>query len=223
MRSIQRPSPLPPIHPAGPLAIWLAPADSGQPPVSATTTNHREPHRHQPDLQHASAYPRRQTHHDLQPSGWTETLNRDHNPAETPPIPTSTPFTIWPRVLHYIHSGLAWFAGTFRRHRHKGYDRLGDAFTTLPSEPPRLQPLTHAPPGGGLHPPKALGARGGPWPPPSPCPSTRPAHTRARACAYARRALPGPGTPMDGPSSWPVPGDGPFLPKDIVNSTSKGR
>ena len=46
------------------------------------------------------------------------------------------------------------------------------------------------------------------------------ARASARACEHAHRALPGPPGPiMDGPSSWPVPGDGPFLPKDIVNST----
>lgn len=54
--SIQRLSPLPPTHPASPLARWLAPANSEQPPASATTPNHRELLRHQSDLQDATAY-----------------------------------------------------------------------------------------------------------------------------------------------------------------------
>jgi hypothetical protein len=195
MRLIQRPSLLPPTHPAGPLARWLAPADSGQPTASATTTNHREPRRHQPDLQHASAYSRPLgTQQDLQTS---EMPNRNHDPSETPPISTAMPLTIRPCLLHYIHSELAWFAGTVRRHRHKGYDRLGDAFTTLPSEQPRPQPPhthTHR---GGLAPHQGPWRTEGPSAPPLPVPARprAPASTRTRACAHTHCALPGPWTP----------------------------
>ena len=67
----------------------------------------------------------------------------------------------------------------------KGYDPLGDAFTTLPSEQPRPQsPNTHIPLGGGFGSPQAPQRTGGALAP-----------LRARACARARRALPGAGTP----------------------------
>ena len=170
--SIQRPSPLPPSHPAGPLARWLAPANSVQPPASDTTTStthQRELHGHQPDLQHATPYSRLQTQHDLHPPDRSEMLNRGLAPSDTPPLSAATPLTFRPRLLHYINSGLAWFAGTVRRHRHKGWDRLGDAPTTRPLEQPQ-PPSPHSPPprGGPRPPPTLPGARGGPRPPPLP-------------------------------------------------------
>ena len=81
-------------------------------------------------IQDATTYPWPQTQHDRQPPGRTKILNRDHSPSEeTSPIPSVTPLTIRPRSLHYINSGIAWNAKTFCRPRHKGYERLGDAFT----------------------------------------------------------------------------------------------
>ena len=223
---IQRPSPLPPSHPAGPLARWLAPANSVQPPASDTTTStthQRELHGHQPDLQQATPYSRLQTQHDLHPPDRTEMLNRGHAPSETPPLSAATPLTFRPRLLHYINSGLAWFAGTVRRHRHKGWDRLGDAPTTRPLEQP--QPPSHhsLPRGGASDPPKPPRRTGEPLGPPMPAPAqSASASVPARARAPAAHC-PGPGPTLDGPSSWPVPGDGyPFLPKDTINSSFKG-
>jgi hypothetical protein len=182
--------------------------------VPPQPVNHRELLRHQPDLQHATAYPRPQTQHDLQPPGRTEMLNRDHTQSETPPIPTATPLTIGPRWLHYINSGPAWFAGTFCRHTNaKGmtawetHSRLG------PLNNRGLNLLTHTTPGEGPRPPPRPPAHGGVLGPPR-------AHARARARARARALpaltptahCPGPGPPMDGPPARPVPGDGPFLP-----------
>ena len=137
----------------------------------------------------------------------------------------------------YMHSGppLAWFVVrrgpyliTIRRHRHKEYDRLGDAFTTLPSEHSRPQPTT--PPlttprrGGRLTSTQAPWSTGGPEGPPCPCPRERPCarpHPRPRMRARPPRTAQGRDPIMDGLSSWPVPGDGHFL--LIVNSTSNGR
>ena len=128
--------------------------------------------------------------------------------------PLHPPLTTRPRLLHYIHSRLAWFARTFRRHRHKGYGRLGDAFTTLPSEQPRPQPphtLTH--PGGGPRPPRPP-EHGGALRTPRARGSERArarARTRARTRAHAHRALPGPGVPnkraflMACTRGWPFP------------------
>ncbi len=145
-------------------------------------------------------------------------LNRDHTSLETPPTPTAMPFTIRLCLLYYIHLGLAWFAETSRRHRHTGYDHLGDAFTTLPSKKNRgLNFLTHIPPGGACllrETPVHGGAFGTPRAR-ARAQARACARTRARACAYARRTLPRPGTHDGGPSSWLVPGDSSSLPRKI--------
>ncbi len=172
-------------HPAGTLARRLAPASFRQPLTSATTPKHRELLRQQSNLQDTNVYPRPQAQHDLQTPGRNEMRNKDHTPLETPPTPTATSLTIRPNLLHYINSGLAWFAETFRRPRHKGYARLGDAFTTRPSEQPRPQPpLTHTPRGWASPPPPSPPAHGWARGHPCACPGARP-----RALLYPRPGL----------------------------------
>ena len=55
MRSIQRPNPVPPSNPAGPLARWLASAVAGRRSSGATIHNRREPPRHHTDQQDVTA------------------------------------------------------------------------------------------------------------------------------------------------------------------------
>ena len=91
-----------------------------------------------------------------------------------------------------------------------------------------LHLLTHPPREGASAPPEPPRRTGGPSGPPVPVPARAraPASASASAPAPARTPAahcPGPGPPLEGPSSWPVPGDGyPFLPKDTLNSSFKG-
>jgi hypothetical protein len=154
-------------------------------------------------------------------------LHMDHNPLETPPIPTATPSP--PGLACYTTStpgsrgSQEPFADT---------DTKGMTASETRSQPCLLNNRGHhlfntPPRRGALHPPKLPGAREGPRAP------------RARACARARArarnhsparahahlALSGPGIPngraflIARTRGWPFP----FLPKDIVNLMSKGR
>ncbi len=123
-------------------------------------------------------------------------LNRDpHAPSETPPIPTATPLTLWPRLLHYINSaGLRCLQEPFADTDTKGGTALETRSQFGPLNNRGINLLTHPP--GRASPPPSPPAHGGAFGSPRARARARVrvrARSHSRACTYARRALPGPG------------------------------